>query len=82
MSSGISRANGEDGLEILQGGITTAAKHLGIDPRTLYGAASRGEFWPAVRIGKRWLIPLVSWRRFLSGRGLPETETEIDLNLN
>lgn len=58
----------EEGLEVLQGGISTAAKHLGIDPRTLYGAASRGEFWPAVRIGKRWLIPIASWRRFLDGR--------------
>lgn len=82
MSSGISRANGEEGLEILQGGISTAAKHLGIDPRTLYGAAQRGEFWPAVRIGRRWLIPLASWRRFLGGRGLPPTKTEKDQNLN
>ena len=72
----------EEGLEILQGGISTAARQLGIDQRTLYAAAARGEFWPAVRIGKRWLIPMASWRRFLNGRGTPPTESGENQNLN
>ena len=57
----------DTGLEVLKGGITTAAKHLDVDPRTLYRAAATGQFPAAIRLGAKWIIPISAWRRFLDG---------------
>lgn len=71
--------NTEDDLEVLKGGITTAAKHLGVDPRTLYRAAASGQFPAAIRLGAKWIIPLAAWRRFLDGGDHPSSIKEKDV---
>ena len=46
--------------------IEEAARQLGIGRNSAYEAAARGEI-PAIRIGKRLLVPTERFRRFLDG---------------
>ena len=46
--------------------LRTAGRQIGLGERATYRAAERGQI-PAVRIGKRWIVPLHAWRRFLAG---------------
>jgi excisionase family DNA binding protein len=46
--------------------VAEAAKRLGIGRNQAYGAAARGEI-PVIRIGKRIVVPLVAFERFLRG---------------
>jgi excisionase family DNA binding protein len=46
--------------------IEDAAKRLRIGRNQAYEAAARGEI-PAIRIGRRWLVPTVALDRLLSG---------------
>jgi excisionase family DNA binding protein len=46
--------------------IEAAAKRLKIGRNQAYEAAARGEI-PAIRIGRRWLVPTAALDRLLSG---------------
>jgi excisionase family DNA binding protein len=46
--------------------VPEAARLLGIGVRTYYAAASRGEV-PAIRIGRRLVVPGAQLRRLLEG---------------
>jgi excisionase family DNA binding protein len=48
--------------------VPEAAKLLGVSARTYYQAAARGEV-PAVRVGRRIVVPGLALRRFLEGDG-------------
>jgi excisionase family DNA binding protein len=47
--------------------IPAAAKRLGIGRNQAYQAAAKGEL-PAIRIGHRWLVPMVALDRLLGGK--------------
>jgi excisionase family DNA binding protein len=44
--------------------VPDAARLLGVSARTYYAAAARGEV-PAIRIGRRLVVPEAALRRFL-----------------
>jgi len=46
--------------------IVEAARRLKIGRNQAYEAAARGEI-PAVRIGRRWLVPIAALNRLLNG---------------
>lgn len=50
--------------------IEDAAKALGVSRNTAYAAAARGEI-PAIRIGRRLLVPKVQLDRLLEGEAPP-----------
>ena len=47
--------------------VTEAARRLGIGRNSAYQAASRGEI-PAVRVGRRVLVPVIALEQWLSRR--------------
>jgi excisionase family DNA binding protein len=63
-------------MEVLVLKIPEAAHLVGVSPRTYYAAVARGEV-PAIRIGRRLVVPEAALRRFLDNtaqsNGLAET---------
>jgi excisionase family DNA binding protein len=58
--------------------VPEAARLLGISDRLYYAAAGRGEV-PAVRIGRRLVVPGAQLRRLLEGgEAMPHTEREME----
>ena len=49
--------------------VPEAAQLVGVSARTYYAAAARGEV-PAIRIGRRLVVPEAALRRFLDSGGL------------
>lgn len=49
--------------------IEVAARMLGIGRRTAYELARRGELPGAVRVGGRWRVSLIRYRREIHGEG-------------
>lgn len=47
--------------------IDEAAKELGICKAAAYDAARTGEL-PTIRVGKRWLVPIVAFNKMLEGK--------------
>jgi excisionase family DNA binding protein len=50
--------------------VVEAARRLGISRNHLYETLARGEF-PALRIGRRWIISRIQLERFINGEKLP-----------
>ena len=47
--------------------VEEAAKRLGISRNTAYAAVRRAQL-PALRIGRRYVIPIPMWEAFISGK--------------
>ena len=47
--------------------IPEAARRLGLHPETLYRLCRRGQFSPAIQIGKRWRVSVPRLGRYLHG---------------
>ena len=47
--------------------IPEAARRLGLHAETLYRHCRRGQFSPAIQIGKRWLVSVPRLERYLHG---------------
>ena len=54
--------------------VRSAGAQIGLGPRAAYRAAERGDI-PAVKIGGRWVVPLIAWRKFLAGDWTPRRDT-------
>jgi len=57
--------------------VRAAGREIGLGPRAAYAAAERGEI-PAVRVGARWIVPLVAWNRFKAGDWKPSGDQHED----
>jgi excisionase family DNA binding protein len=62
-------------MDVLVRTVPEAARLVGVSPRTYYSAAARGEV-PAIRIGRRLVVPEAALRRFLEGVGGEAKPTE------
>lgn len=51
---------------VLKGGVREAGRQIGLGEHAACKAAARGEL-PAIRVGHRWIVPRLAWRRFLRG---------------
>ncbi|MGP8063342.1 MAG: helix-turn-helix domain-containing protein [Acidimicrobiales bacterium] len=47
--------------------VPEAARHLGLHAETLYRLCRRGQFSPAIQIGKRWRVSVPRLERYLHG---------------
>ena len=53
--------------------VREAAEQLGMHPQSVYHAIARGDL-PAVRVGRRLLVPARALDEFLTDRALARTE--------
>jgi excisionase family DNA binding protein len=62
----ISGASSESGATDLIS-IPEAARRLGLHAETVYRLCRRGEFSPAIQIGRRWRVSVPRLERYLHG---------------
>jgi excisionase family DNA binding protein len=55
--------------------VDEAAGRLKVDRKSLYATIARGEFWPAVRIGRRLVIPRAAFEAWLRDPRAPRSES-------
>jgi len=71
------RRSGQDLISIPE-----AALRIGLHADTLYRLCRRGQFPPAIQIGRRWRVSVPRLERYLhaeSQEGLPDSKTSLPL---